>query len=691
MTPTARLAALGPVVVLAACLILSAAAVTLDVLNAPTVVPAEVYPAWTSVLAGLALAVPGCLLLRHIGSHPVGWVMAVGGLLWCLDGAAAGWWPYALYTSPGAPLATPAYFFGARLGAVLMLAVPLVLLLFPDGRFPDGPLRWPARLTVAWVALLPVALLLAPTWALVRFDGQPLDPAVRELDLDLMSVPLPYGVWQVLLTVAMASTVGGLLVPVLVLVMRYRRAGAERRAQLRWLLLAGVVAAGLLVVGRFGPNGLGGFLLPVSVAVVSVAVVVAITRYRLYDVDLLLGWTLLYGGLAASVVAVDVAVFALAGSLVSTRESALVAVAVVGMLYAPLRVRLQAAVQRLVRGRRDDPWAVVSALAERLEETLDGDAQLLAVARSVGTAFRTRYVRVELKRGDGGLVVAEHGRPVERTVDLPVTYQGAPIGRLMLAPPSGLRLSDADQRLLGDVVRQAAAAHRAALLAEELQASRLALVTAREEERRRLRRDLHDGLGPALGALALRIETARNLYPKAPGPADALLASTVEDVAEVLADVRRLVHELRPPALDEVGLVGALEQQASRIRRTEGAQLLDVQVEAVGELDGLPAAVEVAAYRIVSEALANVVRHAEASHVTVRLQAGAALEVEVRDNGVGIPLQTPAGVGLVSLHERAAELGGQVSVGCPDGRGTVVRAMLPLHPAVPAQTRPVHA
>ena len=691
MTPTARLVAAGPVLVLAACLALSAAAVTLDVLNAPTVLPQESYPAWTSVLAGLALAVPGCLLLRRIGSHPVGWVMAAGGLLWCVDAVAAGWWQYALYTSPGAPLATPAYFFGARVGAVLMLPVPLMLLLFPDGRFPTGRLCWPARLTVAWVALLPVVLLLAPTSALVRFDGQPLDPVVRGLDLDLLSVPLPYGVWHVLLTVAMAATVAGLLVPVLVLVARYRGADAERRAQLRWLLLAAVVAAGVLVVGRFGPDGLGGFLLPMSVAAVSCAVVVAVTRYRLYDVDLLLGWTLLYGGLAASVVAVDVAVFALAGSLVSTRESALVAVAVVGILYGPLRVRLQQAVQRLVRGRRDDPWAVVSALAERLEDSSDADAQLLAVARSVATAFRTRYVRVELERGDGGLVVAEHGTPVERTVDLPVTYRGDPIGRLVLAPPSGLRLSVADQRLLGDVVRQAAAAHRAALLAEELQASRLALVTAREEERRRLRRDLHDGLGPALGALSLRIETARNVYPSAPDRADALLASTVQDVAGVLADVRRLVHGLRPPALDEVGLLGALEQQASRLRRSEGGQPLDVQVEATGELAGLPAAVEVAAYRIVSEALANVVRHAGASRVTVRLQAGMALEIEVRDDGVGIPLQTPAGVGLVSLRERAAELGGEVSVGCPDVRGTVVRARLPLHAPVPAQTRPPHA
>ena len=407
-----------------------------------------------------------------------------------------------------------------------------------------------------------------------------------------------------------------------------------------------------------------------------------------------MGWTLLYGALAALVVGIDIAVFSLAGSLVTGRESALVAVAVVGVLYGPLRVRLQRGVRRLLRGRRDDPYEVVSALAERLEDSSDPDAQLLAVARSVGAAFSSRYVRVELERSDGSLVVAEHGDPGGRTLDLPVTYRGEHIGRLVLSPPAGLRLSDDDQRLLADVVRQAAAAHRAALLAEELQTGREALVQAREEERRRLRRDLHDGLGPALGALSLRVETARNLYSRAPERADALLADTVADVGAVLADVRRLVHGLRPPALDELGLVRALEQLAARLRRDEGEHRLDVEVLSRDDLTGLPAAVEVAAYRIVSEALANVVRHARASTATVVLERGAALTVEVRDDGVGIPEQTTVGVGLVSLRERADELGGDVSVACPPSGGTVVRVRLPLRPTVPEQAGPharVHA
>jgi signal transduction histidine kinase len=345
---------------------------------------------------------------------------------------------------------------------------------------------------------------------------------------------------------------------------------------------------------------------------------------------------------------------------------------------------LHQTVQRLVRGRRDDPYAVVSALAERLEDSGDPDAQLLAVVRSVATGFRSRYVRVELERRNGEQVVAEHGSPGPRTVSLPVRYRGEHIGRLVLSPAAGTRLSDADQRLLADVVRQAAAASRATQLAEELQASREALVTAREEERRRLRRDLHDGLGPALGAVSLRIETARNLAARAPERADALLADSVAEVSAVLADVRRLVHDLRPPALDEVGLVGALEQQVQRFRL--GGDGVEVTLRSTAGLADLPAAVEVAAYRIVSEALANVSKHARAGRADVSLTSSpGALEVVVADDGVGIDPSAPAGVGLVSLRERAAELGGTVSVVCPPTGGTVVTAVLPLGPRIPEQ------
>ena len=258
--------------------------------------------------------------------------------------------------------------------------------------------------------------------------------------------------------------------------------------------------------------------------------------------------------------------------------------------------------------------------------------------------------------------------------ELDIAYRGDHVGRLVL-PVVGVRsmLSRRDQGLLVDLVRQAAIAIRASLLASEVQESRERLVLGREDDRRRIRRDLHDGLGPALGGVALRLQAADNAVETDPARARELVTLARTEVREALDDVRRLVHDLRPPALDDLGLVAAVRQQAERIRP-------EVAVEVVAdELTGLPAGVEVAAYRIVSEALANVVKHAAADHAEVRLVlTGTALDVEVRDDGRGIGPDVTAGVGLHSLRERAEELGGHCEVTCPPEGGTVVRARLPL-------------
>jgi signal transduction histidine kinase len=270
----------------------------------------------------------------------------------------------------------------------------------------------------------------------------------------------------------------------------------------------------------------------------------------------------------------------------------------------------------------------------------------------------------------------EHGERPERTDAMPITYRDEEIGRLLLPEASrGTSLRRADERLLADVVRQAATTARATQLASELQQSRSRLVTAVENERRRLRNELHDGLGPTLAAIASRIDTARITAPRSPADSDRMLGLAREEITGLLAEVRRLVHGLRPPALDDVGLAGAIRQQVDRL----GSPGLRVSVETPSDLSQLPAAAEVAAYRIVSEALANVVRHASAATCTVRLTlCDATLVVEVIDDGVGIATTAVAGVGLVSLRERAAELGGTCTVTSGDAGGTTVRAQLPL-------------
>jgi signal transduction histidine kinase len=217
-------------------------------------------------------------------------------------------------------------------------------------------------------------------------------------------------------------------------------------------------------------------------------------------------------------------------------------------------------------------------------------------------------------------------------------------------------------------------ADEALQLSADLQRSRERLVTAREEERRRLRRDLHDGLGPRLAAQTLKVGSARSLYPQDPAAADALLAGLETDIEAALTDIRRLVYDLRPPALDELGLVGAVRETAAQY----GENGLSISLRTPERLPILPAAVEVAAYRIVQEALTNVVRHAHAGSCLIRLSLNDVLELEITDDGVGLPADRRAGVGLSSMRERAAELGGTCLIEPAPSGGVRVLARLPL-------------
>jgi signal transduction histidine kinase len=272
---------------------------------------------------------------------------------------------------------------------------------------------------------------------------------------------------------------------------------------------------------------------------------------------------------------------------------------------------------------------------------------------------------------------------------LPLVYQGAWIGQMVLGPRApGEPFTSADRRLLDDLSHQVAVAARAVRLtaelqrvARDLQQSRERLVVAREEERRRLRRDLHDGLGPTLAALALSASTIPDMIPTNPIAAGSLARQLEADIRATVGEIRRLIHDLRPPALDELGLTGAIRDRASQLasRPESGATRGPrVRVEAPEKLPPLPAAVEVAAYRIVEEALTNAVRHAQAHLCIIRLSLAVALELTIIDDGAGLPPDYQAGVGLRSMRERAEELGGEVRVEPQPRGGTRVWARLPI-------------
>jgi signal transduction histidine kinase len=297
------------------------------------------------------------------------------------------------------------------------------------------------------------------------------------------------------------------------------------------------------------------------------------------------------------------------------------------------------------------------------------------VVIELADALKLAGLEVRLANGE---VVASQGQSDPGAVRTSLTYQGLTIGELAATARRGENLSPRDTRFLQDLAPQVAVALHALQLTLDLQRSRERLVFMQEEERRRIRRDLHDGLGPMLTAVAFHADAARNLIERDPGAAAELLKELRTEVSSSISEIRRLVYGLRPPALDEVGLVEALRRHAGRFAEARQNGNLAVEIDAPGDVDDLPAAVEVAAYRIAVEAINNAARHARASRCRVRLSAGESLEVEVVDDGSGWSDEARVGVGLASMRERAEELGGTLAVSTARGGGSRVLASIPL-------------
>ena len=352
-------------------------------------------------------------------------------------------------------------------------------------------------------------------------------------------------------------------------------------------------------------------------------------------------------------------------------------------MVQPARERLQQAVDRLIYGERDDPYAVVSRLGQGLEATVSPGAVLTIVAETVGQALKLPYAAVELTRDDRVIASVAVGSPRGDLERLPLVYQGETLGALVLAPRSpGEVFGSADRRLLEVLARQVGVAAHAARLTDDLRRSRERLVAAREEERRRLRRDLHDGLGPILAAVTLKLGAAANVVERDPTTAQAFLVELLTEVRRIRGDIRRLVDDLRPPALDELGLAGAIRGGVRDVAGSGNAAGTVISIEIPNSLYALPAAVEVAAYRITLEAVMNVSRHAAARACRVRVELDRSVEpllaLLIEDDGRGLPADYRAGVGLLSMRERATELGGQCIIEPRPNGGTRVQAWLPL-------------
>lgn len=651
----------------------------------------------TSFLTYVALAGPVVVAFAIIGAlvsdrrphNPIGWIFLAVGLLNALAVVASAYDDLipsltAMENPPGAALM---YWVGIWVWIpAIVLPTVFLFLLFPDGRLPSP--RWRV---ISWAAVLGLALTIVgvalhpgpvDNWTDVE-AGNPFGVAwaARALDVAI-------GVGQWLLALGFAGAIAAFAV-------RLKRSHGVEREQMKWLTYAFAVMLLMLILGSIlayaWPEST--FVDELLIALTLVAILgiglgasVAILRYRLFDIGLVINRTLVYGALTVSVITIYVLVVGGLSTLFQAQGHAVVALlatGVVAVLFHPLRERLQRGVNQFFYGQRDEPLEALSALGRRLEAAIAPDVVLSTLVETIAETLKSPYVAISLRTGDEFTVAAQTGEPASDTIDLPLIYQGETVGQLRAAPRApGEDFSHTDRRLLENIAHQAGSAARAVQLTAALQQSRRQIVSAREEERRRLRRDLHDGLGATLAALHLEAGALRRSISSDPEKAEALVDEFRADIRASIDEIRRLVHDLRPPTLDQLGLVAAVRAQAAQCSRTEDldSARLQVRVEAPEELPPLPAAVEVAAYRIVQEALTNIVRHAQARRCSIRLELSDHLEVEVVDDGRGLAYSTQrnGGVGLVSMRERAVELDGTCVVEAAPGGGTRVMASLPL-------------
>ena len=687
-----------------------------------------------AVLTGmLSLVYPavGAIIASRLPTNPIGWIFCGVGVVYATQRFAQAYADYALLVNFALPGGEYMAWYAFLVENVIpILAVVFVMLLFPDGRLPSP--RW--RI-VAWTAVLGAVLE-------ALYDA--FDPG--DMGTSYYSFMNPFGweggIWIGVIGVGLttydlldASNVIGQtllltssLAAICSLALRLHRARGDERQQLKWFMYAAVPAALAFSLSLltftfvdfadlvFGTPLIPGWRQPPFTAyvvidnifyvagfallVVPLFTYIAIVRYRLYDIDVVINRTLVYGALTTCVVGIYVLAVVALGALFQTQGNlavSLLATGLVAVLFQPLRSRLQRGVNRLMYGERDEPYAVLSRMGRRLEATIAPEAALTTIVETIAQALKVPYVAIAVGQGiEGFETVAEHGAPIGEPLVLPLVYQQETIGRLVVAPRApGETFSPADRRLLEDLARQVEVAVHAVGLTADLQRSRERLVTAREEERRRLRRDLHDGLGPTLGALTLGLDTARlALAQDDPKAVNDLLVELKGQSREAVSDVRRLVYGLRPPALDDLGLVPAIRQQAANRglladafpngqgpRWENSKNGLVFRVQAPDDLPSLPAAVEVACYRIAQEAITNAARHSGASSCLVRLcldEADGTLQLEVSDDGKGVAEDRSAGVGMSSMRERTEELGGTLTVGALPEGGTRVLARLPL-------------
>jgi two-component system, NarL family, sensor kinase len=598
----------------------------------------------TNTAIGLSAAPCGLLIARAKPDNPIGWLFLIMGIAPSLTaataplmiyGAAHDWPQFALR------LLVTIYMFSWSWG--IFCCLPLILQLFPTGK----PLsrRWAVLcwLTVANAALGNMFVGPTPEYGASSFLVAPWWAVTEGISA------------QVAQPVVLASVAS--------LVVRFIRGTETVRQQVLWLLVAVILVILINAPTWFTMPSGQTIVLLLSFPLIPAAVTVAVLRHGLYDVRIVLSRVVVYAVLTAGVIAIYVGLVAVLDRVLRGIGAPVIAALAIALAFNPVRVRLQRLVDRAVYGTRRDPVAAVSAVGQRLA----GD-DLGGVADALRESLRLSYVAVERK--DASIV--ESGEQAATLQTWPLSYDAEPLGRLFVGPRHGERqLSRSDQKIIDLLAAPLAIVLHAQALTEDLRVSRERVIDAAEEERNRLRRELHDSLGPLLTGAAFKADGIALAAQSRPERAESLAIELADQLRQSVEGVRQLAYGLRPAALDELGLVGALREEGSRYGPVK------VIIQAPESMPALPSSVEVAAYRIAAEALTNVVRHSDAKLASVQLTTDdGTLEMIITDDGSSTAPWSP-GLGLASIQTRASEVGGACEAG-PTAEGGRVVAVLPL-------------
>ncbi len=532
--------------------------------------------------------------------------------------------------------------------------IVVFLFLFPDGKFVP---KWTTGVTALWIII---------SYHRVFKPDSILNPELWPMWLDIVG-------WMIFYLLIFSAQL-----------YRFRKvSNSVQKQQAKWLLVSIII-----IILHIGWMGIFGYeqgailkvvspLMAITIILIPVSLAISILQYKLWNLDIFINRFVLYIMLSSLVAIIYASIIGILGTIFQQGGFfiSFIAVGVIAILIQPIKGKLQAAINRLMYGESRSPYVALSMLGQKLEATSDTRTVLSSVVETISQVLKLPYAAIYLFTEDSLQLAAEYGKLNTSPMRINLVYQKEEVGELVLGTrTSNEGFSNYEQRLIQDIVRQVGIAVYSVKVTTDLMKSRENLVKAREEERKRIRRDLHDGLGPQLASLGMNIEAARNLYKINHQAGEELLITTHKQLKDAINDIRQLVYDLRPPILDELGLTFAINEL---IRQYSHSKIY-FKVLVPPSVSTLPAAIEIATYRIIQESISNVVRHSNATECKIKITMDNFLKTEITDNGKGISSSSKKGIGMVSMRERTEELNGTLHVISTPEKGVSIQVIFPL-------------